>query len=243
MHQYNCFLTLTYDNEHLPEYGSLHKSHLQKFFKRLRKSGKKFRYYACGEYGEKLSRPHYHVLVFGYLPDDLELISQRGEINLYTSPFLSQKWGKGFVSVGEVNLDTAGYVARYCTKKITGDAQYEHYLNVCPYTGEILPSLTPEFALMSRKPGIGADWIAKYHTDVFPKDTVNLLKNNFIAQYKVPRYYDDKYGEINPAEMESIKVLRKLKAKANPDNSPERLETKNLVKTSQFSKLHRKYES
>ena len=60
------FLTLTYDDDHLPPNGSLVKSDLQKFFKRLRKnSGKKMAYFACGEYGEQTARCHYHVILFG----------------------------------------------------------------------------------------------------------------------------------------------------------------------------------
>ena len=60
----SCFLTLTYDEEHLPDDYGLHKKHLQDFFKRLRKNtGKKIKYYAVGEYGENYDRPHYHCIM------------------------------------------------------------------------------------------------------------------------------------------------------------------------------------
>lgn len=63
------FLTLTYDDDHLPEGGTLVKEDLQKFFKRLRKrlkkDNKKIKYYACGEYGENTQRPHYHAIILG----------------------------------------------------------------------------------------------------------------------------------------------------------------------------------
>ncbi len=36
MHEHNSFITLTYDNEHLPEDGSLVRKHLTDFFKRFR---------------------------------------------------------------------------------------------------------------------------------------------------------------------------------------------------------------
>lgn len=58
MHERNCFLTLTYDDDHLPKYGQLVKSDLQKFFKRLRHHFN-FKYVACGEYGERRRRPHF----------------------------------------------------------------------------------------------------------------------------------------------------------------------------------------
>ena len=58
-------LNLTYDDAHLPEHGQLWKDELQRFFKRLRKGGYKFRYVASGEYGEKTRRPHFHIALFG----------------------------------------------------------------------------------------------------------------------------------------------------------------------------------
>jgi len=62
----NCFVTLTYDNDHLPPDGSLNHKHFQDFMKRLRKhySGRTIRYYMCGEYGENMGRPHYHAVFF-----------------------------------------------------------------------------------------------------------------------------------------------------------------------------------
>ena len=58
------FVTLTYDDDHLPEYNSLNYKHFQDFMKRLRKSHSGVRFYMCGEYGEDFSRPHYHALLF-----------------------------------------------------------------------------------------------------------------------------------------------------------------------------------
>ena len=66
MHLDNCFLTLTYDEESLPQYGSLEYRHVQLFFKRLRKKIGAFRYFVCGEYGPHGDRPHYHALIFGH---------------------------------------------------------------------------------------------------------------------------------------------------------------------------------
>lgn len=66
-HGDSCFLTLTYDEKHLPEGGSLVPKHAQDFLKRLRsKTNLKLRYYLVGEYGEDTERPHYHVALFGY---------------------------------------------------------------------------------------------------------------------------------------------------------------------------------
>ena len=78
LHKENCFITLTYNDEHLPSDLSLQKDDFTKFIKRLRKNtGDKIRYYACGEYGDLYQRPHFHACLFGYRPDDLVLFSVR----------------------------------------------------------------------------------------------------------------------------------------------------------------------
>ena len=136
MHPENSFVTLTYDAENVPMDGSLNKQHFQKFMKRLRKhfSDKKIRYFHCGEYGEKLERPHYHACLFGIDFDDRV---EHGAINSvvhYKSDTLEQLWGKGFCTVGELNYQTAAYTARYILKKMTGKQAEEHYMRVNPYT-------------------------------------------------------------------------------------------------------------
>ena len=62
----NCFVTLTYAPEHLPKDGSLNRKHVQDFIKRLRRrlDDRKIRVFYCGEYGDKLRRPHYHLCLF-----------------------------------------------------------------------------------------------------------------------------------------------------------------------------------
>ena len=74
MHDKNCFITLTYNDDNLPQDLSLHKEDFVKFMKRLRKNtGEKIRFYMAGEYGSLYQRPHYHACLFGYRPDDLQL--------------------------------------------------------------------------------------------------------------------------------------------------------------------------
>jgi len=80
-HDDNIFVTLTYNNENLPKDGSLCLADLQKFMKRLRKKyGAGIRYFACGEYGEKLKRPHYHVCIFGL---NFPMRDKKGERDKY----------------------------------------------------------------------------------------------------------------------------------------------------------------
>lgn len=67
--QHYCkqFITLTYSDKYCPD--KVRKNHVQNFFKRLRKAGYSFKYYAVGEYGSTTGRPHYHVIMFGEVPE------------------------------------------------------------------------------------------------------------------------------------------------------------------------------
>ena len=69
-HKIACFVTLTYNEKNLPQHG-VDKNEIQKFIKRIRKDNNKLRYFACGEYGSKGLRPHYHLIFFGFVPPDL----------------------------------------------------------------------------------------------------------------------------------------------------------------------------
>ena len=121
MYDENCFITLTYREDALPPLGSLDKRHFQLFMKRLRKRypKKTIRYFQCGEYGEKLSRPHYHACLFNHDFDDKKLFKVEGENRLYVSEKLTQLWPYGYSTVGAVTFESAAYVARYVTKKMT----------------------------------------------------------------------------------------------------------------------------
>lgn len=141
----NAFVTLTYDNIHLPKKRTLKKRDLQLFWKRLRKHYK-IRYLACGEYGPQTRRPHYHAIIFNYWPEDCELHSYNHEEQpLFTSKKLAKIWKNGYVIIAPVNYETCAYVARYVVKKAYGLDKNFHLKN----------GLEPEFILSSRRPGIG----------------------------------------------------------------------------------------
>lgn len=196
LHEENCFLTLTYDDLHLPLNGSLIKKDLQDFWKRLRKflGTERIRYYACGEYGSLLSRPHYHAIVFGYWPSDAKLFSFRSQTEYYISESLTRLWPFGFHQVTKVTFNTAAYVARYILKKINGNLKDEHY-----------HGLEPEYTVMSRKPGIATDWFLKFHDDVYPHDYIVISDK---IKCKPPRFYDNLY-DLNFGDIELIKEARK----------------------------------
>lgn len=204
MHEESCFITLTMNDEYLKTREnpySLDKSEFQRFMKRLRKRyGKQVRYFHCGEYGEKNHRPHYHAIIFGMDFEDKELFKTRDEIRLYVSQTLSELWPHGFSTVGDVSYESAAYVARYVCKKIKGKDAEKHYIRWDPLTGEGIP-IEPEYATMSRKPGIGKTWFDQYKSDVFPNDYVVMKKHKI----RPPRFYDK---QLPQEELEKIKAKR-----------------------------------
>lgn len=201
LHSQNSFITLTYNDEHLPKDLSLNYEHFQLFMKRLRKhfTGVPIRYYMCGEYGENFGRPHFHACLFGLDFADKEYYRRTptGD-RLYTSKTLETIWGKGFCPIGEVTFQSAAYVARYIMKKRTGSGSFDHY-NTIDDDG-VISSRTPEFNKMSLKPGIGAKWFEKFHSDVFPHDHV-ILKGK---PCKPPRYYDKLSTRVDRSKVNAI---------------------------------------
>lgn len=133
----NCFVTLTYDDEHIPRDWNLSKEDYQNFLKLLRYNlpDRTIRYFIVGEYGNDKGRPHYHAILFN--------------VGMHEASAIRKAWGKGFIHVGEVNKDTASYVTSYVTKGWTLD-------NVSELKGR-----TPEFMRSSKgskyiKGGLGA---------------------------------------------------------------------------------------
>lgn len=207
----NAFITLTYDDSHLPPGGSLSYPDFQRFMKRLRRRiGSKVRFYAGGEYGEQGTiRPHFHACLFGYdFPDKIFFKRSASGDKLYTSKLLESLWPFGISSVGDVTFQSAAYIARYCVAKRTGDAAKSWYAcdEFVDEDGVIRDSVTPEFNRMSLKPGIGSRWLEKYKTDVYPRDyvVVNGVK------VKPPKYYDVLFEREDPGIFSEIVANREL---------------------------------
>ncbi|WNK12991.1 MAG: replication initiator protein [Microvirus sp.] len=197
----SSFITLTYDDEHLPNQGSLDYSHLQKFWKRLRKARGPLRYYAVGEYGDNTLRPHYHACVFGHAFTENRLILRTEPTMLWTSPQLNDAWGMGHVSVGALTFQTAQYTASYVTKKLNNKRRY---VTVNEETGELEPLIQPR-AFMSLRPAIGRDWLDLHGKAVYDHDRVII---NGTAQ-KPPKYYDRWLEKIDESKAETIKIRRR----------------------------------
>lgn len=222
LHDANSFVTLTYADAPL---GLVKRDH-QLFLKRLRKSvGKRISFFLAGEYGETFARPHFHALIFGWWPKDAVPWKKSGDgSELYVSALLDKLWGKGFCSVGAVTFESAAYVARYVTKKVTGKAAKPHY-TVVDEDGEI-HEVEPEYAAMSRRPAIGKRWVERFgESDAFRHDRIVSRGH----ESPLPRYYDKLLKDRD--EVRALKVKRKrMGAPRNvEDSTPARLAVREKV--------------
>lgn len=161
LHAHSSFVTLTYTDQNLPltlqGLPSLSVAHLQNWLKRLRLaiSPLKIRYFGVGEYGDETERPHYHVILFG-MPTCERTRTLRHVSGLKrplwekccpVCQVIGKTWKFGDIDAGTVNEASLAYCTGYVTKKMTHAEDIR------------LNGRYPEFARMSLKPGIGADFI------------------------------------------------------------------------------------
>ncbi len=216
LYDQNSFLTLTYEKEPKTKsgYPTLRKRDFQLFMKRLRKAREckckppcqinhKIKYFMCGEYGELEHRPHYHALCFNLGFADMYYWRKKGDHNLYRSPELEELWKEGHSEIGSVTFESAAYVAGYTLEGTTGthgntaESKRNNYLGI-----------VSEYLTMSRRPGIGKDWLKKYMSDVYPMDEVITKAGN---KLRPPRYYDQQLEKENPKLLEQLQLQRRKK--------------------------------
>ena len=185
-----CVLTLTYRDSDLPENGNLNYKDVQLFLKKLRNRTKqKIKMMCCCEYGSKTLRPHYHIILFNYFPDDIPKIgdqlkwykrTRKGSL-LFKSKFLENLWSHGFVDVGLVNHQTCRYVSQYCCKKVFKTSK--------DYVDKIKEA--PEKLVCSV--GFGLDWFLRNYRAVI--DSGKIILGGFT--FSIPRYFIKKLEFIN----------------------------------------------
>ncbi|UPW40815.1 replication initiator protein [Sigmofec virus UA08Rod_6727] len=185
-HAESCVVTLTYNDQHLPAHGWLCKRDLQLFFKRVRKVYK-IRYFACGEYGSKGQRPHYHVIIFGWCPKDIQYFFYRDGVRYYLSLEMQRFWSifhrkdKEHYSDWYEPIGNILVCPRLTRKVIPYTCKYMQKFNEIPI------DFPRPFLVMSRKPGIGECAINR--------GAVDLVTDKFYVDGKarrIPRYYLDK---------------------------------------------------
>lgn len=161
-HAKACFVTLTYKENTPPN-----KEDARSFLKALRnKFGKGLKFFLAGELGSITNRFHLHAILFGVdFAEDRKAVTKIGLNLVYTSEILDKLWNKGFCSIGEVDVASAGYVSQYCDKK-----KIDH-LN------------SGEFVIMSR--GLGKRYFEDHKQELFNSDYIYFNGNKF----KLPKYF------------------------------------------------------
>ena len=222
------FITLTYDEDHVPgmivKTGEIMRKvqytwkpgekrpssvqillyeDIQKFLKRLRKAYKgKLRYFVAGEYGEQTARPHYHMILYGWKPTDLENLYKIQHNGYYTSEWLKGLWGMGQIQIAQAVPETYRYVAGYVTKKMyeidgkKANAYYE--------LGQTKP-----FACMSLKPGLGDNYYQKHKAEIWRQGYIQCTNGK---RAQIPRYYEKQMEAENPQRLWRIKQNRQKNA-------------------------------
>lgn len=222
------FITLTYDDDHVPgmivKTGEIMRKvqytwkpgeklpssvqillyeDIQKFLKRLRKAYRgKLRYFVAGEYGEQTARPHYHMILYGWKPKDLENLYKIHHNGYYTSKWLADLWGMGQIQIAQAVPETYRYVAGYVTKKMyeidgkKANAYYE--------LGQTKP-----FACMSLKPGLGDHYYQEHKAEIWRQGYIQCTNGK---QAQIPRYYEKQMEAENPQRLWRIKQNRQKNA-------------------------------
>lgn len=207
------FVTLTYDEEHLPRsdlgYPSTSVRDCQLFFKRLRKhfSHRKIRYFLGAEYGPRRGRPHYHAIFFGLTMADFpDLVfwknNKKGD-PMFRSEILEKKiWYAGICTIESCSRDACSYTARYMLKKLKGFARLDYDLK----------HIEPEFSLCSRRPGIGLGYLDK-HPELSMK--VSVFDGVETTTIPIPRKLLDKVLDQDPDQYYVLKALRRASASSS----------------------------
>lgn len=227
VHDCNIFVTLTYDEKHVPFGHTLVPDDFRLFIKRVRHHypERKVRFFGCGEYGEKRGRPHYHVILFGHdFEGRYKYRKTHSGKDQYTSPILDRLWPYGLATFCDFEPDLAGYIARYVIDRSQSWAAKIGYEVLDTDTGEIV-HLAKEFLRMSRRPGIGGTYLEKFSEDALKNNGTVVHKGKEVRQ---PRYYDKKLKKdirMDDAEWHRFKQSRK----AIQHQTPERLATRETV--------------
>lgn len=187
------FITLTYDTKHVPitsnGFLELKKRDVQLFFKRLRKTASKttgfsvsgIRYYACGEYGGKTRRPHYHAIIFNVAPELIEA-----------------SWGLGTVHYGQISEASVGYTLKYISKGRTVPMHRND-------------DRQPEFSLMSKGLGksyLTPQMVQWHKADLENRMYCNLPDGKKVS---MPRYYKDKLYTEDERQIVSAAYKQRIK--------------------------------
>lgn len=221
-HDHAVFTTLTYADEHLPP--TLRKNELSEYVRSVRKrlnprsktNRTLVRFFASGEYGEQLKRPHYHLILYGIRPDQAQL--------------LDEAWGKGFTTVEPITPARIAYCAGYTAKK-NGDGRYRYERDaprLLDPTGTYFYSYQRPFIQMSRNPGIGG------HARQWANSWRIQAVNNGTTQ-PVPRFLHEAWKQQATEEEKEELIREKTQLAALHINNTERLHAAKKIAEAQLA--------
>lgn len=200
----SLFLTLTYNEENLPENNSLNKKEVQDFIKRVKKhfnSTKEnpIRQIYCGEYGTQTHRPHYHVILFNcdFVDRKKWRKTEKGH-QVYTSETLTRLWGKGNAEFGFAESASIAYLFKYILKKKT---RREKKNPLVIERDGMTYEVEHEFIEASRNPGIGAHL----------RGSKSLNKGYLTVdgvKKKIPKYYMEDLRKNDPERYDELSNLK-----------------------------------
>lgn len=226
-HPNNYFITLTYDDLHLPIAekieteteiyendgtwnGTLYDHDMKKFLNSLRqyfhrKKHDGIKYFYAGEYGSTTGRPHFHIILLNCPLDPKQFYDPHIDDNFkahWKSNEIEKFWKEGIIDICECEWSCAAYVARYCTKKISYKTDKTEYYK----QGKM-----PEYVRMSK--GIGFNYLKKNIDQIYEQDGIIMktVQGN-VGSNKPPKAFDRKLEEWNPELMEMIKKSRQTAA-------------------------------
>lgn len=205
----SAFVTLTVNEDSMEKVfpgRELQHRPFQLFMKRFRKAFGSYRYMMCGEYGTNSLRPHYHVILFGWFPNDVQLWSWNDVYANYISDSLGRLWrdpvdssSYGFHTVAYANPATIRYLVGYVLKKCDSDCG----------------SLRSPYLRVSTRPAIGLDWYNRYKKEIFchgndltfPNSVVYSLSSG--QRQALPRYFLKRFeDEADNVDYVSLKQFR-----------------------------------
>lgn len=172
LYKQNCFITLTYDEDQEGYHNNFEYKDIQDFKKRLRshvlrKHGKRIQIFNVHEYGRNRKK-HWHLICFNHDFADKVIHSTKDGITLYKSEVLRSLWPFGFNTIGDVELGSAMYQAKYMEK----DYEYRN-------TGTI-------YKAHSRHSGIGKEYFLKHYDQILRLGYVPVNGRKL----PVPRYFE-----------------------------------------------------
>lgn len=169
-----CCLTYNDDNLTWTNEPTLVQSDVKLFIKRYKDKHNLYNtawsFFGCGEYGDAMHRPHYHLLLFG--DRELEHVFQRSKFE--ADDYLNKSWRKGFCDVGIAQWSGIHYVTKYILKQIDGVNDYD--------------DVVPQFTLCSK--GIGNAWFSTQECAVLRYKIQNFVDNKAQIYEEINNAFD-----------------------------------------------------